>query len=526
MVIPSKSKRYAARDKLRRGRLDVVRRSRQDCAALSLTLAINRPSLALLPALVALSCTRINPDYCDGHTACSRGRACDMLTSTCVSPDARAEVDAPGVETAPDARPDAGDVPGTCASEDDCLHSDAGPTCFHGTCKRCQGANECKPSQFCAIDAGRCVECTETDGCLDTPASPICLQNRCAPCPDDAACARKYPTLPACDMSGACVECTEDKHCPTATKPICDVQAKRCVPCTADSQCVKKLGQDPGVCLAHLDGRCATVDETVFVQQITNCSTTVGAGGAPMMPYCLAQDGITSAVAGGKPLVVMRGPVDRWTFSSTTKPLSVVGQMGAKVVGAGVGVRVSAGDIYLRNLIVSVSGAIGTGVVAENGAILRMNRCSVINNGAGGISVNNAGFDIVNTVIAGNDGGESVPGTTFGGVYLSAAAGKPQRFLNNTIVGNKAPGLYCTGTYPVKGLLANGNAVREVFMCAPVSSNVVDPPQFDQARPYHLTASSPCVNAGDPTEFPPDDLDGDARPQMGRSDCGADEFKP
>jgi hypothetical protein len=197
-------------------------------------------------------------------------------------------------------------------------------------------------------------------------------------------------------------------------------------------------------------------------------------------------------------------------------------------VGAGVGVTVSAGDIYLRGLTVSVSGQTGTGIVAENGAILRMNRCTVLNNGAGGISVNNAGFDIVNTVIAGNNGGETVPGSgiTFGGAYLSAAAGKPQRFLNNTIVGNQGIGVYCAAMYPVKGILANGNAVREVHQCMAVSSNIVDPPQFDPTRPYHLIPGSPCVNMGDPTEFPSDDFDGDARPQGARSDCGADELKP
>jgi hypothetical protein len=501
----------------------VVRRSRQDGAALSLTSAINRAPLAILPAaLLALACTRLNPDYCDEQTVCSDGRVCDLPFMTCRVPDAAP--DAP-VEPPRDAGAEAGDAKNSCASDDDCRTSAQGPTCVRGSCKRCQGANECKNNLFCAVDAGRCVECTDTEGCLDTPGSPICVQNRCALCTQrPGACVDRYPATPVCAGDGTCVECVVDMDCKSDGKPFCDSQTRKCVPCTTDAQCAGKFGQDPGVCLAHLDGHCATANEAVFVQQVASCTSTIGAGGTASNPYCVAQDGITAAVAGGKPLVVLRGPSDRWSFSSPAKPLLVVGQAGAKVVGAGVGIRASGGELYLRNLIVSVSGAIGTGVVADNGAILHMSRCSVLDNGAGGISVNNAGFDIVNTIVAGNAAGDSVPGTTFGGVYLSAAPGKPQRFLNNTIVGNKATGLYCAGAYPVKGILANGNSVREVFTCAPEASSL-EPPQFDPARPYHLTPSSPCVNKGDPTEFPPDDIDGEPRPQMGLSDCGADELK-
>ena len=47
-------------------------------------------------------------------------------------------------------------------------------------------------------------------------------------------------------------------------------------------------------------------------------------------------------------------------------------------------------------------------------------------------------------------------------------------------------------------------------------------------KPYHLTATSPCVNVGDAMDFPADDIDGDARPlPVGSlSDCGADEVVP
>ena len=493
-------------------------------------MAINRPSLALLPALLALSCTRINPDYCDPQTRCSRGRVCDTHTRTCVSADAAAEVDAPEVEAAPDTRPglEAGDAPGSCASEDDCVHSAAGPTCFHGLCKRCQGANECKSNLFCAIDAGRCVECTETDGCLDTPASPICLQNKCSPCPNDDACAGKYPTLPACDKAGgACVECTADNHCHSPTKPICDVQAKKCVACTADSQCATRAGPDnAGICLFHQDGRCATEAEVIHVQNAPGCSMTSGMGGTAAMPFCLTQDGI-NAVTPTKRVVILRGPdaLTPWSATFTGSAVSVIGQASAIIApGAFVGIRLGGGELYLRG--VTVAGSTQAGIIVENGATLRMDRCLVTGN-RGGLLVLSSGFDIANTVIAANKGA-LVPGTTtsYGGVYLKSAFNKPTVFRNDTVVDNEVIGLLCAEPYPVKSLLLSNNAVDQVVGCTATTSIVGMPPRFDALRPYHLTAASPCVNMGDENDFPPDDLDGESRPQMGRSDCGADEFKP
>jgi hypothetical protein len=508
---------------------------------LSLLTAFNRALLACLPAMLAFAgaCTKPNPDYCDKSRPCAPGKFCEVRTSTCLPPPDAFEAIIPDAapdavsdvppDATPDVRPDvidtrSPDAVDSCSRDEDCSASQ--PMCLQGVCRKCAGNEECGETKPVCGPAGRCVECLDS-GSHCSGNKPLCgSAMTCLACTDDAACATRSATTPACAPGGACVECIDDKHCTTATRPICDTQAQKCVPCTADAQCTRKLGLDPGVCMSHEDGRCATVAETVFVQSVGGCSMMVGAGGTAAMPYCLAQDGITSAAAGGKPLVVMRGPMDRWSYAGSGK-VSVVGQKGAKVVGAGVGVRVSGGELYLRGLTVSVSGATGTGVVAENGAILRMNRCLVENNGAGGIVVNGAGFDIVNTIIAGNDPGETTPGSgiTFGGIYLAAAAGKPQRFVNDTVVGNKAIGLYCAGAYPVKGLLASGNSVSQVHTCVATSSNTVDAPQFDPARPYHLTAASPCTNMGDPTDFPPDDYDGDPRPQMSRSDCGADEFK-
>jgi hypothetical protein len=43
---------------------------------------------------------------------------------------------------------------------------------------------------------------------------------------------------------------------------------------------------------------------------------------------------------------------------------------------------------------------------------------------------------------------------------------------------------------------------------------------------FHLQSVSPARNAADPAATLAVDFDGDARPQEGRSDLGADEVKP
>jgi Right handed beta helix region len=502
---------------------------------LSPTFAINRLPRGFLPAaLLALACTRINPDYCDRDIHCSGGRFCDLMTSTCLMPDAGVEVDAPVADAPPELARDAGDAAGTCATDDDCRGSVLGPTCVRGLCKKCMGANECKPSLFCAVDAGRCVECTETEGCLSTPGTPICVQNRCALCTEQpGACAAKYPDTPVCHPGGTCVECVVDRDCHSDTKPICDTDAHKCVPCTSDGQCAMR-GDNAGICMFHDGGRCATTEEAIHVQNGPGCSMTPGVGGTAAMPFCFSQQGI-DAVTEKKRVVVLHGPdaLTNWTASPVGAPVTVVGQGNAMgqgnatiAPGAFVGIRISGGEVYLRGL--TVSGGTQVGIIAENGAVLRMDRCIVTGN-RGGVLVLNADFDISNTVIAANKGAV-VPNTatSYGGVFLKSALGKTTVFRNNTIVDNEVIGLVCAESYPIKSLLVAGNTVQQVLGCTPTaSSRVGEPPRFDPnpARPYHLTAGSPCVNNGEEKDFPPDDLDGDPRPLDGASDCGADEFR-
>jgi hypothetical protein len=312
-----------------------------------------------------------------------------------------------------------------------------------------------------------------------------------------------------------------------AAKPMC--VAKSCVPCTSDGQCAEKLGPNPGVCMFHADGRCATDAEAIYVQNTTGC-TSGSSGGTASLPFCSAQVGM-DAVTAAKRVVVLRGPGALVSLStpSAGAAITVVGQQGAVLApgGAGPGVRVVAGgDVYLRGL--TIRSGEEAGVVVDTGATLRMNRCIVKDNKKGGLLVStNAGFDIANSVFDGNGPGFVAGTGSFGGAALGTSrAGGPARFRNNTVVNNKQVGVVCEqATQGISGLLFYQNTGGDQVNCTVTSSRDTSAGDPKLTGDYHLTSASPCRNAGSASDFPVDDIDGDARPSETGSDCGADEHR-
>jgi hypothetical protein len=472
---------------------------------------------------VAAKCVACKTNgQCDndaGVPFCSAQNSCVACTSTVVD----------GGAGCPAAAPQCDPSSGRCFQ---CIQNSDCPTAGKGFCvgNQCVGCDSV-PAGYVTSDAGAAADGASTDGGAAatgpcTGATPVCAT--------------------AGNIAGQCVGCASNTDCGGST-PICGT-ANTCTACTSDTQCAAIPG-GPGVCMFHQNGRCASDAETIYVENSVGC---IGGGGTSASPYCQAQAGI-NAITATKRVVVMIGPtmLDVWSASPTGTQISVIGQSGATVSPgvAAIGIHVVRGDVYIRGMSVQGSGtsALNAGIVVDSGATIRLDGCIVMKNAGGLLVRDGAGFDIANSVFAQNQSG-AVAGTAsvFGGVFLgTAGAGLPSRFWFNTIADNQQFGAVCTSsTQVLNAVLLWDDAGGEVANCT-VASTTKSPnrapsgiggvgfvsdstdPKFDTTKPYHLTASSPCVGfVPSATLHPADDIDSDPRPKVagGRLDCGADEF--
>jgi hypothetical protein len=265
--------------------------------------------------------------------------------------------------------------------------------------------------------------------------------------------------------NSTCVECVTSADCATATKPICDTTTNTCVPCTSDDQCVTKLGADPGVCMSHQDGRCATVSETIYVQNDTTiCSdtaTTDPGFGTAMKPLCSMQPvaGLLSAMA-SKDLVVVRGKVSSgtWTYAGQgSSVLTIIGQAtGVIAGGASPAFSMQNGSVYIRDLELSLS---SMGIRASGGQLHLVH--ALVDNCMGGILIDGAAFDIDNSTITGNSKATFNGLTTWGGILINnPALGGPARLNLITVESNSGGGITCsTAISAATGVLASNNTM-------------------------------------------------------------------
>jgi hypothetical protein len=113
---------------------------------------------------------------------------------------------------------------------------------------------DCTGSRLCGCSAD--TQCQAPRKCVGLLAggARVCAE----PCKADADC--DTTTAPACDkLSGACVACTQDKHCPAAT-PRCDSTTRSCKACLGADDC-KASGNGAvctgGACTCKGDADCA-----------------------------------------------------------------------------------------------------------------------------------------------------------------------------------------------------------------------------------------------------------------------------
>jgi len=414
--------------------------------------------------------------------------------------------------------------------------------------------------------------CTPDAGCGG--ASPVCdtSNSTCVQClkSDDCHSADAAANALVCDaVAKKCVACLHNSDCTNPYSPVCDNQI--CRACYADPDCT---GVGPAVCL--FDGHCAIDDETVYVRNgsAPACSDA-DSSGTMTMPYCHSQPAIAAALKaplpadagatdagnsgadGGVPdggaadgaatpdtrahtqkrLVVMLGtnPLTEFTFDGGSQTLTVVGKNAAIGPGPNVGITVTSGTLYARDLTVTTSGTF-TGVVASGGEI-HLDRMVIQGNLAGGVSINNAAFQITNSVIAQNGQGQFPTAVSWSGIVLGTIpVGGPAVLVNNTITGNRTGGVVCANASSDRVRMAGQlfwrndvdiiGACNDVPCCVDGNNARIDP-AFDLTKPYHLSAGSMCRAKVPATLSPsPYDIDGQSRPLAAASDCGADEYYP
>ena len=419
-----------------------------------------------------------------------------------------------------------------CLDNNGCTKDAAKGFCVNNACTGCQnaGATACiSPKAACATTgtlAGQCVECVDNTLCTSTAAKHFCVSNACAGC-DRVATNPCSGATPVCAPSatptvgGQCVGCLLNSDCASAN-PIC--ATNKCRTCKKDSECVGI--SNAGVC--DLNGACPGDNAVIYLQNNAACSPTNPGNGSASTPFCFSDDAV-GALLPNKSLIVVKGPASvnpqgsALTLSFAGSPVLIAGQSLAKLGNPQAGtpplISITAGEVTLRDLTISAGN--GVGVSVTNGATLHMARCYVLNNQGLGIQTTASAFDIANTVVAGNGGGSASYGVLLG----SYSGTGPAKFAFNTVVNNSFGGVACGSNYSLAGILANANGPANFLSCVTDTTTSTAAPNLVSSTNYHLTATSPCVNAGGDI-CPPDDIDGDARPQGAHCDCGADEYKP
>jgi len=227
--------------------------------------------------------------------------------------------------------------------------------------------------------------------------------------------------------------------------------------------------------MSHLDGRCASNSETIYVQNSSSCSDAGGtSGGTSTVPYCSMQPA-TGAVSATRDLVVVRGTVGGATVGFASS-VSIVGQSSATIVGSvNPALHIASGTTYARDLKLTAGDAVG--LQADTGSTVQLNHLLVTGNAGmaadtrgGGILLDGAAFDISNTTVTSNGPG-ALGGTTWGGILVNnPPSGGPKSLRLLTVQNNNPVGVACSATITGTGVLSTGNTSVEITPACMVTS--------------------------------------------------------
>lgn len=378
--------------------------------------------------------------------------------------------------------------------------------------------------------------------------------------------------------------CTSDPDCTgMAGTPACDTDRNVCVPCVTNAHCANPLpvcqpDQTCGTCRAHTDctsqvceesGRCADESDVAYVDPTGNGSMCTKAEPCANVDAAEKTDRRIIKVDGGTIF-------DNLTVLEPQGRLDVYATPGAKMQrsqqGSVLEIKGSTADVHIHGLEISgatggssahgivmtqddpkltldraiVAANSGLGILASAGTLV-MDGCVVTRNAAGGANIQMTAYAITNSlfVVNGTPSVSSTGGLTLGSISAS------DRFEFNTVAENSSlstvpgRGVNCVTTTNLSDSMFINNrtnlancivtsSLYEVGATVPTGGNLTGDPAFDVQDPamyaspryFRITSASAARNMADAAATLATDIDRDARPQEGRRDIGADEYKP
>ena len=422
--------------------------------------------------------------------------------------------------------------------------------CFHPTAAADQ---PCSSGGFCP-DGQRCDMTASPPMCVVGDGGTVGGGDGSNPPPVDA----RVADAPGASDAGGSVSCDNDGDCSSG---VCSQFEGACVP-ELDAIYVDTRGHDSGTCprpapcatvsyaLTQVDGarRVVHVNDGDYADSVT-IADHLGASTDTVVIIGETDDG--AELEGGSGIDIQGADVRIENFGVDGTSNGVLLEGGCTVVLAGVwltggaddGVKAANnGDNDVTVEFSDIADNNNFGVHLRNGT-LTMDADTVIDNGGGGVLVQNNGtMDVTNSIVVQNGGS----GSTTGGIAVQDQA-KITTLAFDTIADNtnnasRAGGVACgnePGGFEASNDILGGSTAPQTncptrfsLFVDPLDAGgdatdlVGDPAYVDEANgDYHITATSAARSAADPGATMDHDVDDEDRPQGSARDIGADEIQ-